>query len=143
MDTYPRTIIYGCHFITKTCQELGRLYGLDNGFLNLLVHKFNKCSTNRIKPIHVWIIRDLQVGEQVIYCFIFQYRVAMRKNMKHGLELNYLSIPFSRGFVDLLQDKIWTLLGSQSHVSQMGTILGNVFPPFFTPSQGKSQTIIL
>jgi hypothetical protein len=47
MDTYPITIIYGCHFITRTCQELGRLYGLDSGFLDLLIHKFSKCSVSK------------------------------------------------------------------------------------------------
>jgi hypothetical protein len=53
----------------------------------------------------------------------------MRKNMKYELELNYLLIPFSQKFDDLLQDIIWTPLGPQSHVFQMGTILGNVSPP--------------
>jgi hypothetical protein len=59
MDTYPITIIYGCHLITRTCQELGRLYGFDSGFLDLLVHKFIKCGASRIGPMHVQIIRDL------------------------------------------------------------------------------------
>jgi hypothetical protein len=63
MDTYPRSIIYGCHLITKTCQELGKLYGLDSGFLDLLVHKFNKCGANKIGLIHAQIIKGLQVGE--------------------------------------------------------------------------------
>jgi hypothetical protein len=63
MDTYLRTIIYGCHLITRTCQELGKLYGLDSGFLDMLVHKFNKCGANRIGPMHAWIIRDLQAGK--------------------------------------------------------------------------------
>jgi hypothetical protein len=54
----------------------------------------------------------------------------MKKNMKRGFELDYLLIPLSKRFVDLLQDRIWTPLGPQSHVYQMGTILGNVFIPF-------------
>jgi len=95
MDTYPRTIIYGCHFITRACQELDNLYGLDNGFLDLMVHKFNKCLTNKIKPMHIQIIGDLQVGKRVIHFFIFQHRLAMKKNMKQGFELNYLLIPLS------------------------------------------------
>jgi hypothetical protein len=56
----------------------------------------------------------------------------MRKNMKHGYELDYLLIPLSRRFVDLLQDRISTPLGPQSHVYQMGTILDNVFIPLFS-----------
>jgi hypothetical protein len=53
----------------------------------------------------------------------------MKKNMKRGFELDYLFIPLSKRFVDLLQDRIWTPLGPQSHVYQMGTIIGNVLIP--------------
>ncbi len=53
----------------------------------------------------------------------------MKRNMKQGFELDYFSIPLSRRFVDLLQDRILTPLGPQTHLYQMGTILGNVFPP--------------
>jgi hypothetical protein len=141
METYPITIIYGCHLITKACQELGKLYGLDSGFLDLLEHKFKKCLASKIEPMHVQIIGDLQVGKQVIHFLIFQHRASMRKNMKQGFEMNYLPIPLFRGFVDLLHDRIWSMLGPQSHVSQMGTIVGNVFPPFFTPSRGNYNPI--
>jgi hypothetical protein len=57
----------------------------------------------------------------------------MRKNMKQGFELNYLPIPLSQRFVDLLQDKIWTPLGPQLHVYQMGIIFGNDPAPPFHP----------
>jgi hypothetical protein len=63
MDTYLRTIIYGCHLITITCQELSKLYGLDNGLLDLLVHKFSKCIVNRIEPMQAQIIGDLQANK--------------------------------------------------------------------------------
>ncbi len=85
MDTYPRTIIYGCHLITRACQELSKLYGLDSGLLDLLVHKFSKCLASRIEPMHAQIIGDLQANKKVINCFIFQHRVAMRKNMNKDL----------------------------------------------------------
>jgi len=115
------------------------LYGLDSGLLDLLIHKFNKCVASRIEPMHAQIIGDLQANKQVINCFIFQHRVVMKKNMKQGLELNYLPIPLSRRFVDLLQDGIWTPLGPQSHVYQMGTIFGNdpPFPPPLSSPQVK------
>jgi hypothetical protein len=71
MDTYPITIIYGCHLITTKWQELSKLYGLDNGLLDLLVHKFNKCPASRIEPMQAQIIGDLQANKQIIYCFIF------------------------------------------------------------------------
>jgi hypothetical protein len=53
----------------------------------------------------------------------------MKKTMKYELELNYLLIPFSQNFDDLLQDKIWTPLGPQSLVFQMGTSLAMYSPP--------------
>lgn len=70
---------------------------MDSGLLDLLVHKLNKGATNRIKLLHGWIIKELQVDKQLIHDFIFQCKVVMCKNVKQRFELNHLLTPLSLG----------------------------------------------
>jgi len=58
MDTYLKTIINYCDFITRWGNELGKVYNLNSGILKLGVHEFNKYPTNRIWPVYGWIVQD-------------------------------------------------------------------------------------
>ncbi len=58
MNTYPWTIINGCNFITWIGYESSILNGLDNGILNLHLHKLNKDPTISIIPMRAWIVWD-------------------------------------------------------------------------------------
>jgi hypothetical protein len=48
MNTYPQAIVYGCNLVTRQGNELGKLYGLKNGTLNLGVHELNKYPAYKI-----------------------------------------------------------------------------------------------
>jgi hypothetical protein len=74
MNKHLRVITNAYNLIIRTNQELGKLYRMDSGLSNLLVHKFNKSATNKIKLLHGWIIKELHVDKQLIHHFIFQHK---------------------------------------------------------------------
>ncbi len=63
MNKHLRVITNGYNLVIGTNQELRKLYCMDSGLSNLLVHKFNKGAINRIKLLHGWIIKELQVAK--------------------------------------------------------------------------------
>jgi hypothetical protein len=66
MNANPRTIINSCHFITCHYYELGSLNSLDSGFLDLHMHEFNKGLVGIVRPMHGWIVWDIQTFEKFI-----------------------------------------------------------------------------
>jgi hypothetical protein len=97
MNKHLKVITNGYKLVIGTNQELGKLYCMDSGLSNLLVHKFKKGTTNRIKLLLGWNIKELQVDQQLIHHFIFQHKVVMCNNVKQRFELDHLMIPLSLG----------------------------------------------
>jgi hypothetical protein len=97
MNKYLKVVTNGYNLVIGKTQELGKLYCMGCGLSNLLVHKFNKGASNRIKLLSGWIIKEFQVDKQLIHHFIFQHKVIMCNNVKQRFELNHLPIPFSLG----------------------------------------------
>ncbi len=129
---YPRTIIYGCHLITRACQKFGRLYGLDSGFLDLLMHKFNKYPASRIRLMHAQIIKDLQVGKQIIHCLIFQRKASMGKNWNRDLNWTIFRFPSLEGLLTCCKTKFGPCWAHNHMFIKWAQSLAMYSPPFLS-----------
>ncbi len=144
MNKHLKVITNGYNLVIGTNQELRKLYCMDSGLSNLLVHKFNKGATNRIKLMHGWIIKELQVAKQLIHHFILQHKVVMCKNVKQRFELNHLLIPLSLGACWHVTKHNLNIFGhTTSCFSNAHNLLQFTPLSFFTPSYNKSWIIIL
>jgi hypothetical protein len=58
MHTNLGPLVNICNLVTKTCYELGILYGPNSSILDLHIQEFNKDPTNYIKLVYGRIVGD-------------------------------------------------------------------------------------
>jgi hypothetical protein len=111
MNANPRIIVNNtCDYITWHYYELGSLNNIDNDFLDLHMHEFNKGSTIIIKLMHGWIVWDIHTSKNLMKWLKLQHGMTMKQDMKDTFHLENFSIPFPYKSIYLSQNKLGTPL---------------------------------
>ncbi len=144
MDTYPITL----YMVVTSSQQHAKnwadcLYGLNSGFLNLLVHKFNKCLIAKSNQCMLGLLRTFKLANK---SYIISYSsIGQPWEIIWNRDLNWTIFwfPSPKGLLICYMTKFGPHWAHNHMFLKWAQSLAMYSLPFFTPSRSKSQATIL